>query len=127
MKVKPILIEKNYGLPLGKTITHTAQYPHYHYSEDGKDYDYAATYHLVDSDRMDRRKGDIVRLDSESYKKDVRKCFAVILDRYVVIKQKQNGTFRDYCTIMMLITGKCKGELYHTSQHNTSSLSKVLT
>ena len=98
-EVKLSLLEKNYSLPLGKTIIKSARRPYYYYRKNypknKKDcdmvYDYPATYEIVDSDQMRLRKGDIVRISAEvKFRKNVRSEYGVILERYRIIKQVSN-------------------------------------
>ena len=127
--VKLSLLDKNYGLPLDETVMNTASRPSYYYrtgnNYTGRTYEYPATYHIVDSDRLRIRKGDIVRIaDSYIYRKNVRGEFGVVLDRYRIVKQKVNGTFKDYYAIVLISTGEDKGQLLSVGPHRLSGLSK---
>jgi len=128
--IKLSLLEKNYGLPLGKTITKQASHPWYSRSRtrgSNNLYDYQATYERVDTDRLRIRRGDIIKFNSEiSFKKEVRGKYGVILERYRIIKEKLNGTFKDYYAVVLITTGKLKGQLQHVCCHNLSNLSKQI-
>jgi len=134
--VKLSLREKDYGLPLGKTINKVACYPYYYHISRNKDkenhrennYDYRATYERVDSDRLRLRRGDMIRFSSckWTFKKDIRGKYGVILERYRIIKTKINGTFKDYYAVVLITSGKLKGQLQHVGCHKLSSLSKQI-
>ena len=135
MGVKLSLLEKDYGLPLGKTIMKTASYPSYYglYGikanevDDDNTYEYPATFQRVDSDRLNLRRGDIIKFNTKwNFKKEVRGKYGVILERYRIIKQKLNGTFKDYYAVVLITSGKLKGQLQHVGCHNLSSLSKQI-
>jgi len=90
-------------------------------------YEYKATYEIVNSDRLRLTKGDIIRFNNQwLFKKDIRGEFGVILERYRIIKQKLNGTFKDYYAVVLITTGKLKGQLQHVGRCNLSSLSKQI-
>ncbi len=134
--VKLSLREKDYGLPLGKTIDKVACYPYYYHinknlykkTNGDNNYEYSATYERVDSDRLRLRRGDIIKFSScqWTFKKDIRGKYGVILERYRIIKAKLNGTFKDYYAVVLITSGKLKGQLQHVGCHKLSSLSKQI-
>jgi len=131
--VKLSLRKKDYGLPLGKTIKKIASCPYYYYKFDRKNnkyennkYEYQATYQKVDSDRLRLRRGDIIRFDSCTFRKKIRGKYGVILERYRIIKEKLNGTFKDYYAVVLITSGELKGHLQHICCHNLSNLSKQI-
>ena len=128
--VKLSLREKDYGLPLGKTIDAVASYPYYYHRErkENHQYDYRATYEKVDSDRLRIRRGDIIRFSSckWTFRKEVRGKYGVIIERYRIIKYKISGTFKDYYAVVLVTSGKLKGQLYNVSCHRLSSLNKQI-
>jgi hypothetical protein len=132
MGVKLSLREKDYGLPLGKTINKVAQYPYYfgrHNKDSAKTYEYRATYQRVDSDKLRLRRGDIIKFSSDQwcgFRQEVRGEFGVILERYRVIKNKVNGIFKDYYAVILITSGEAKGQLQHVGCHDLSKLSKTI-
>ena len=132
--VKLSLREKDYGLPLGKTIDKVACYPYYYHINRHKDkekhrdsnYKYSATYEIVDSDRLRLRRGDIIKFNSSTFRKDIKGKYGVILERYRIIKEKINGTYKDYYAVVLITSGKLKGQLQHVCCHKLSSLSKQI-
>ncbi len=128
--VKLSLRKMDYGLPLGKTITKQASSP-YSMRTRGivrhEYYDYSATFERVDTDRLRIRRGDIIRFASQyKFKKAVRGELGVIIERYRIIKYKLNGTFKDYYAVVLVTTGKLKGQLQHVGCHVLSNLSKQI-
>jgi len=130
MKVRLSLQEKNYGLPLGKTVYSIANFFYNRYRTkpipNDNHYEYPRTYEIVDSDRLRIRKGDIIQFNHCMFKKEIYQEFGVILERYRIIKQKNNGTFKDYYAIALITTGKLKGELYHVTYSRVSALKKEI-
>ena len=134
MNVKLSLQKKNYGLPLGETIMKLAFYPQSHRfgfskvcKHKNNKYEYPATFQIVDSDRLRLRKGDIVQFSNlRVFRKDIKGQFGVILERYRIIKQKMNGTFKDYYAVVLIISGKLKGNLQHIGCYNLSKLIKQI-
>ena len=131
--VKLSLRKKDYGLPLGRTIDKVAQYPYYYHrthrkniSKEDNHYEYSATYERVDTDRLGLRRGDIIRFNSYTFRKEVRGKYGVILERYRIIKEKLNGTFKDYYAVVLITSGKLKGQLQHVGCHKLASLSKQI-
>jgi hypothetical protein len=128
MGVKLSLREKDYGLPLGKTITKFARYPYY-FGRDMKEqtlssYEYEATFERIDSDKLRLRRGDIIKFSNFSFGKKVRGQFGVILERYRIIKNKLNGTFKDYYAVVLITSGELKGQLQHVGCHKLSNIKK---
>jgi hypothetical protein len=132
MGVKLSLRKKDYGLPLGRTISKFALYPHYYYHRAHKDngedttYEYDATFERVDSDNLSLRRGDIIKFSEFKWGKEVKGQFGVILERYRIIKEKLNGTFKDYYAVVLITSGKLKGKLQHIDRTKLSSLSKQI-
>jgi len=130
MGVKLSLLQKDYGLPLGKTIDKVAQYPYYyarHNKLTSKSYEYKATFEIVDSDKLRLRRGDMIKFSISNYggfRKDLRGEFGVIIERYRIIKNKLNGTFVDYYAVVLITSGKLKGKLQHVGCHKLSNLIK---
>lgn len=131
MVVKLSLRKKDYGLPLGKTIDKVATYPYYYHRFDRKEnkgskYEYKASFQRVDSNQLRLRRGDIIRFSESEFKfgKEVKGEFGVILERYRIIKRKINGTFKDYYAVVLITSGKLKGQLQHVGCHRLSGLSK---
>ena len=120
MKLQPN--EKNYGLPFGETIMKHTHYPYRRVKPGG--YEYPATYQIVNSDRLKTKRGDIIQFDCCTFKKAVRDEYGVVLERYRIIKQKENGLFKDYYAIVLVTSGKLKGTLYHVSPYRLSGLKK---
>lgn len=72
------------------------------------------TYEIVDNDRMTLRKGDIIKFSSyisRKYPLYAYGEFGVVLERYRIKKEKPTGTFYDYCTVIMMLTGVKKGHI----------------
>jgi len=67
--------------------------------------------------------GDIVKLQTHDFRKEVQGQFGVTLERYKIIKEKVNGTFTDYNAVVLITTGKLKGQLYHVGPYRLSGLS----
>lgn len=120
--MRDLSIYKEYfGLPIGRTVLkewyfHNGQYP-----------PYEARYELVeDNVRLSLRKGDLIKFATgyTVFRKDVRGQFGVILERYKIIKIKERATYVDYYAIVLIITGKSKGELYNVCPFNLSRLYK---
>jgi hypothetical protein len=133
MGVKLSLRKKDYGLPLGKTIDKVATYPYYYhrFSKKGTEndkYEYKASFQRVDGNQLRLRRGDMIRFSSGDwtggFRKDIRGEYGVILERYRIIKRKINGTFKDYYAVVLITSGKLKGQLQHVGCHKLSSLSK---
>jgi len=129
--VKLSLRKKDYGLPLGRTIDKIGEYPiyyHHKFNRKGgkKSYVYSATYERVDTDRLRLRRGDMIKFCSSTFRKDIRGKYGVILERYRIIKEKLNGTFKDYYAVVLITSGKLKGQLQHVGCHKLSSLSKQI-
>lgn len=130
MGVKLSLRKKDYGLPLGKTIEKIAQYPYYYgrpNKNSPKEYEYKATFQRIDSDKLRLKRGDMIKFSPAihgGFGKYVRGEFGVILERYRIVKRKLNGTFKDYYAVVLITSGKLKGQLQHVGCHKLSCLSK---
>ena len=126
--VKLSLREKDYGLPLGRTVSKWATQTWYNRTNRNlpEYYDYPATYERVDSDRLRLRRGDIIKFESSTFRKDIQGKYGVILERYRIIKRKNIGTFKDYYAVVLIVSGKLKGQLQHVSCHKLSSLSNSI-
>ena len=76
-------------------------------------YKYNVEYQDVkDNKKLKLRVGDIIRIpDKLYYGKDTRNELAVILNKYRKIKTSGFGTFIDYGSEYIIITGKDKGKI----------------
>jgi len=100
---------ENYGLPIGEKQTYNASGGHQYGRSKGKGATVTKYYELLDvSDGMKKRPGDVVRFNNKNVSPSIFGEYGVILDRYRIIKDK--GTvFKDYYSIIMIITGRKKG------------------
>ncbi len=123
---KDILRKENFGIPLGQKFHGTSQ----SFGNLGRrvhTYDYTYVYEMVDSNpRLEYQRGDIIRFSKHgSLPKWKRSNFAVVIDRYR--KTKFKGTvYRDYCTVLMMITGAKKGHTFRMSANNHGKLNKIV-
>lgn len=123
---KDILRKENFGIPLGHKFPGTSR----SFGNLGRKvhtYNYIYEYEMVDSNpRMEYQRGDIIKFSAHSdlpvWKKN---GFAVVIDRYRIVKYK--GTiYRDYCTVLMMITGAKKGHTFRMSGNNHGKLNKLV-
>jgi len=88
------------------------------------------TYEIIDSDKLELRKGDVIRLPKDTryrrYAKDSHGEYAVVLERYRITKEKPHGKFYDYGCVLMMITGKNKGNIFKASSMAIGSALKYL-
>lgn len=112
---KDILRQENYGIPIGEEITRTARTYNRNSLMRGKghNYNYTVEYQFVETNkRLKLQRGDIVSFDQSDYlPKYAQGQFGVVIDRYRLVKDKYI-TFRDYCCVLMVITGSEKGRVF---------------
>ena len=76
---------------------------------------YKKIYEIVDSKELSLRKGDIFRFEDNPVRDKLPSYaigqFAVILERYRVIKYKEMCTFYDYYAVIMMLSGIKKGHI----------------
>jgi len=115
------LRKEDYGIPVGKILRGVARS-----SRSNEYYEYTYTYEFCDSNRMRLRRGDIFEF-SDSYKlpKYVRGQHGVVLERYRKVKFKYK-TFKDYCAVVMIITGDSKGKILRIASTKLSCLEECV-
>lgn len=112
---KDILRQENYGIPVGKEITRTANvsYRGRPFRRSRQSYNYTVKYQFVETNkRLKLQRGDIVLFDQSNYlPKYAQGQFGVVIDRYRLVKDKY-VTFKDYYCVLMVITGSQKGRVF---------------
>jgi len=113
------LRKENYGIPIG-TIEKSGSTGRF---SNGP---YKVEYQFVESsgnDRIRLKRGDVVKCSSQIQIKHARNQFAVVLDRYRLIKHKF-CIFKDYAAVVMIITGPTKGKVVKVAGHLLSHLTR---
>ena len=120
-KKKDVLREKNYGIPIGEVFTKTwrsfSMYP-----KGSKHRSKCPAYYrfVNDNDKLLLRRGDIIQFPNNNFSKTLRGQFAVVLDRYVLVKFKYDD-FEDYCVVALIISGPDKGKVRRFSSTKVTS------
>lgn len=126
---KNILREKNYGIPIDVKFQGVSR-SHGNRAGCTNLYEYTYHYEFVETGQHHNLKlgaGDIVRISSKFCypPKYAKGQFAVIVDRYVLVKNKYR-TFRDHVFVLMMISGPKKGHAFKLPGCKTGCLSRTL-
>jgi len=114
--------KEDYGIPIGKIMKGVA-----HSSRGGAPYEYTYTYEFCDGEQMRLRRGDIFKFsDTTKLPKHTRNQMGVVLDRYRKVKFKWERTYKDYCAVVMVITGDSKGRILRIASSKLSSLQECV-
>lgn len=113
------LRKENYGIPVGFRIKKIGSC-----SRSGRKFEYSMEYKFIESEntRIKLKRGDIVKCSDGFIPEREINQFAVVLDRYRLIKYKVTNIFTDYAAVIMIITGPSKGKIIRVAGHLLSHL-----
>jgi hypothetical protein len=123
---KDILRELNFGIPLGE-ILHGTSKSFGNRGRKSHTYNYKYEYQMVETNpRLSFIRGDVVLFNNTRFFPIwKRNNFAVVIDRYRLVKYKGITTYRDYCLVLMMITGDKKGRTFKMSGNHQGKISKM--